>query len=157
MATTKFNPLGHPSLSTDILAEDVLLAQEANRVGTLRIRFTALIPHPLQRPVDALWVENLAMKDFENGANVQKSAHPIMVMAVEPGEVEVIHASNQLPTVNPATKFYLISGQHRVAAMKVVIMNRIKSDMDTLHPVPDEELLQDAEAEWPAVVFKRGL
>ncbi|KAF9519716.1 hypothetical protein BS47DRAFT_1082715 [Hydnum rufescens UP504] len=101
----------NPTISADAVDKEVLLSQEAHRVGLMSIRFSALVMHPLQRSVNPLWVENLALQHFENGDNVQKSAHPIMVMAVEEGKVELHPVPDGLPTANSALKFYLISGQ----------------------------------------------
>lgn len=121
----------------------------------MRVRFKALMGHPRQRAVNSLWVEDLALRHFENGNNVQKGAHPIMVMAAKKGPVGQVHVPGELPKANPEDKFYLISGQHRVAAMTYVINARL-----ALHApngiVNEEDVMSEDDAEWPAVVFKNG-
>ena len=142
--------------SGDCVDEYSLLTQEASRIGTLMVRFSALVDHPLQRPIDPVWVLNLAERHFDNGNNVQKGAHPIMVMALNTGDVGVIEVPDQLPKPNPAAKFYLISGQHRVAAMKHIIKTRLIEEICHAD-VGDHQILKDEQAEWPAVVYRRGL
>lgn len=156
MATETTAHLPTPQVdSKDVHGNAALLSQENNRVGMLMIRFSALVDHPLQRAVNQAWVHNLADKYFEGGENIQKSAHPIMVMAVDEGDVEVIEVPDLLPKANPSAKFYVLSGQHRVAAMKHIIKEKIIENQG--HSVVNEDnILNDEDAEWPAIVYKKG-
>ncbi|KAF9513941.1 hypothetical protein BS47DRAFT_1392837 [Hydnum rufescens UP504] len=150
--------------TTEAVHQQLLLAQEAYRIGSARVRFSALVTHPLQRSIDELWVETLAVQHFENGLNIQKGTYPIMVMAVEEGDVQLYPAPEGLPKVHPAAKFFLISGQRRVAAMKHIIKQRLgdrlnerlceEQDPEIIH---DADVLNEHDAEWPAIVFRNEL
>ena len=143
------------SLKKQVIGEDLLVLKEQYRVGTMMVRFSSLTPHPLQREVNAMWYKELAAKHFESGSNIQKGRYPMVVIAVKEGEIKKIDpGGGNLPNAMHDDKFYLISGQHRLYAMKHLIRARLDGEKGC--PVHDSDVLQDPEAEWPAIVYRRG-
>jgi hypothetical protein len=138
-----------------VIGKELLILQEAYRVGTMMVRFSSLLPHPLQREINSMWYKELAIKHFENGANIQKGRYPIVVMAVREGDVGRIDVPGDLPLAMNGDKFYLISGQHRLHAMNYIIEARLVGKKGST--INHLEVLRDPDAEWPAVVYRSGM
>ena len=101
-----------------------------------------------------MWYKELAIKHFENSANIQKGRYPIVVMAEREGDVGRIDIPGDLPMAKDGDKFYLISGQHRVHAMNHIIESRLVGEKGST--INHLEVLQDPDAEWPAEVYRSG-
>jgi hypothetical protein len=117
------------------------------------VRFSQLRIHSLQRPVSEAWVKDLAVNHFEGGQNVQKAVFPLVLLLIGE-EFDSPACDDKLPMAPQDREFYIISGQHRVSAMKQLINRRLVTELQTfVHP---EDILADPEAEWPAIVYSES-
>jgi hypothetical protein len=117
------------------------------------VRLSQLKIHPAQRPISHDWVTELFENHFDGGKNLQKASFPLVVLAVGPEDVNAISNDNRLSRAPEDREFLLISGQHRVEALKHIILSRLTQFSRNLF---DESLLDDPEAEWPAVVYSQS-
>ncbi|KAF9513988.1 hypothetical protein BS47DRAFT_1392879 [Hydnum rufescens UP504] len=132
-----------------------LMMQESHRLGACVVRFSNIGPHHLQRSLDVDWALKLAQVSFQGGENVQKWAYPLYVISEDDGKMPLGKDAEKLPCAPEGKRFLVISGQHRVAAMKHVIRSRLEKAR--MGPVSEQDVLDDEEAEWPAIVFGKSM
>jgi hypothetical protein len=147
-----------PSLTTtkvSIPSEEILMRKEQCRIGTMIVRFSQLKLHPKQRPFSIQWVNTLADSHFENGNNLQKAAFPLVVLAVGRDPVEAVSIENKISRAPEDREFLLVSGQHRVAAMKMIIRSRLQFEQKN-KKCSNEDIMAAEDAEWPALVYSQS-
>jgi hypothetical protein len=137
-----------------VVERQMLALQDSLRLGSAVIRFSNLYRHHLQRPLDHTWVSKLAGDHMNHGEDVQKSAFPLFVFSEDDEETPLSEGVDALPRAPPSKRFHLVSGQHRVAAMSLIIRQRLERELQDV--VNEEDILEDPEAEWPAVIFSGG-
>jgi hypothetical protein len=109
--------------------------------GTADINVTDLESHPLQRPIDSSFVDELA-HGLSNDVKPRWSHRISVVFKEEPPEVIKQSLLLGKPIEIPSNLVQVIDGQHRVAALKT----RLKKDDATIEsPI------------WPAIVYPEGM
>jgi hypothetical protein len=99
------------------------------------------------------WVLELASNHFDEGRNINKAAFPLVALAAEPDEFALESTPARLPYAPKDREFFLISGQHRVAAMRHLIKQRLERENNG--PIHPADVLDEPDADWPAIVYSR--
>ncbi|KAF9514123.1 hypothetical protein BS47DRAFT_1343447 [Hydnum rufescens UP504] len=134
------------------LSDSMLFQLEKCRLGTMVVWLSQLKNHPRQREISHAWVQELFNTHFDEGRNLLKASYPLVVLAAD--DFKLHSAPDALPRAPEDLELLLISGQHRVAALKQIIQNQLEREGEE---VGTQDILDDPKAEWPAIVYDQSL